>query len=112
MKLSEKGIQAAKPREKEYLLNDGDGLNLRVMPDGRKYWALRYTIEGKARRISLGRYPLVTLKEARAERESAKKLLNAGIDPAEHKKQLLVEEESSIRFTHAHLITTFISAPA
>lgn len=69
MPLTERKIQQAKPRKSRYLMCDGDGLNLEVMTSGSKFWRLRYREGGRERRVSLGRYPYISLAEARAKRE-------------------------------------------
>jgi hypothetical protein len=46
-------------------LSDGDGLYLWVYEDGRKYWRLRYWVDGKEKGLSLGVYPTISLKAAR-----------------------------------------------
>jgi hypothetical protein len=70
--LNELQIKAAQPRDKEYLLADGEGLYLRVRPTG-KAWVYRYKEAGKEAKLSLGRYPAMSLavarKKARAEAE-------------------------------------------
>ncbi|MDR2422807.1 MAG: Arm DNA-binding domain-containing protein [Deltaproteobacteria bacterium] len=63
--LSEAGLRALKPKEKTCQVFDGDGLYLEVKPDGRKLWRFQKRISGKIVRRSLGKYPLVSLKEAR-----------------------------------------------
>ncbi len=72
--LTDSKIRAAKPKAKRYTLHDGAGLFLAVEPWGRKYWLLRYTLNGKTRRMSLGTYPAVGLAAARdlAAKERAK----------------------------------------
>jgi len=62
--LSETQIRAAKPGPKEYMLNDGDNLYLRVRDTG-KVWIYRYTKDGKRIKLGLGPYPEVTLAQAR-----------------------------------------------
>jgi len=62
--LNELQIKAAAPRDKEYLLADGDGLYLRVRPTG-KAWVYRYKRHGKEAKLSIGHYPVVTLAAAR-----------------------------------------------
>ncbi|WP_424268570.1 Arm DNA-binding domain-containing protein [Castellaniella sp.] len=59
---SETQIRAAKPGPKEYLLNDGDNLYLRVRVSG-KAWAYRYTKGGKAVKPGMGPYSEVTLAQ-------------------------------------------------
>ncbi|MBR1602185.1 MAG: tyrosine-type recombinase/integrase [Synergistaceae bacterium] len=83
MALTELGIKSAKPRDKEYMLGDGHGLWLLVKPDGKKYWRLRYWIGDKERKISLGVYPTVGLKDARAKRDELFKVREKGADPVE-----------------------------
>ncbi|MGF6758836.1 Arm DNA-binding domain-containing protein [Paraburkholderia sp. GAS42] len=60
---SEVVFRVAKPRERPYLLTDGNGLALRVWPDGSKTWLLRYRrpSTGKENFLSLGPYPDITL---------------------------------------------------
>jgi integrase len=67
-------------------LSDGGGLYLWVYPDGRKYWRLRYWQAGKEKSLSLGVYPVVGLKDARARRDEQRKLLNANLDPSAERK--------------------------
>ena len=83
MALTELGVKSAKPRDKEYMLGDGRGLWLLVKPDGKKYWRLRYWVGDKERKISLGVYPIVGLKDARVRRDELFKIRDKGDDPAE-----------------------------
>lgn len=89
--LTEKAVAQAKPKEKIYRLFDGQyGLYLEVAPAGGKWWRMKYRREGKETRISLGTYPLVTLKEAREKAFEARREMGKGIDPAAKKKMLHV----------------------
>ena len=63
--LSELKIKNLKPRDKRYLVSDGQGLYIAVMPTGEKYWYHRTWENGHEHKRSLGRYPDVSLKEAR-----------------------------------------------
>ena len=81
--LTELGVKSAKPRDKEYMLGDGRGLWLLVKPDGKKYWRLRYWVDNKERKISLGVYPTVGLKDARVKRDELFKVREKGDDPVE-----------------------------
>lgn len=85
--LSDAKVRNAKPRTKRYKLTDGEGLFLVVMPSGSKYWRLRYFFSGKEKLLALGVYPEVGLIEAREKRAQAHKLLAAGKDPSEIKKE-------------------------
>lgn len=80
-------IQNAKPREKAYKLADGNGLHLLVNPNGSKLWRLRYRFGGKQNMLSLGAFPEIPLASARVKRDDARKLVAAGTDPSQQKKQ-------------------------
>ena len=84
--LTDTRIKTAKPREKVYKLTDERGLHLSVYPNGSKLWHLRYRIEGKERTASLGKYPEVSLAEAREKRDQMRKLVANGIDPVQSQK--------------------------
>lgn len=75
MPLTALAVKQAKPKEKDYKLSDGGGMYLLVTKKGAKYWRLKYRFAGKEKVLAIGVYPRVTLEEARAERERAKKLL-------------------------------------
>ncbi len=89
--LNELQIKAAAPREKEYLLTDGDGLYLRVRPTG-KVWVYRYKRRGKEAKFSLGPYPVVTLAAARKKVRAEAEKRADGIDPREARR-LATERE-------------------
>jgi integrase len=69
-------------------LYDQRGLYIEVAPSGGKWWRLKYRLGDKEKRISLGTYPLVGLKEARDRAFEARKLVEQGIDPSQRKKSL------------------------
>lgn len=73
MKLNARQVDAAKPREKAYKLADGAGLYLEVVPSGSRYWRMKYRFNGKEKRMAFGVYPTVSLAQARALRDEAKK---------------------------------------
>lgn len=86
MPLNDIACKQAKPREKAYKLADAKGLYLEVAPSGGKWWRLKYRIGGKEKRISLGVYPEVSLKEAREKCDVARKQIASGIDPSDQRK--------------------------
>lgn len=83
MPLTDPAVRTAKPAEKPYRLADGGGLYLEVYPNGSKYWRLKYRHAGKEKRIAMGVYPGVSLKDARELRDAAKALLLTGANPAD-----------------------------
>jgi integrase len=86
MPLTDTAIRNAKPAEKITRLFDGGGLYLELSPSGGKWWRLKYRMDGKEKRLSLGVYPDVGLKDARQRRDEARKLIAAGTDPSEARK--------------------------
>ncbi len=86
MPLTNITIRNAKPAAKPTKLFDGGGLYLEISPAGGKWWRLKYRIDGKEKRLSLGVYPEVSLKDARDRRDEARKLLANGVDPSENRK--------------------------
>lgn len=86
MPLTDTALRKVKPGEKPFRLFDERGLYLEVTPNGGKWWRLKYRFEGKEKRLSLGVYPDVGLKDARDRRDEARRLLGNGVDPSEHRK--------------------------
>lgn len=74
--------KAARPRGRAYKMFDGQGLFLFVGPSGLKSWRLKYRHAGKEKLLTFGRYPEMSIAEARAQRESARVKIRDGIDPA------------------------------
>src|SRR6185437_2180671 len=85
--LTDTKLRAMKPRGKLYRLADAAGLCVEVHPSGARYWRFRYRFAGKAKMLSLGIYPKVSLTEARQRREDARRLLGCGIDPSAQRQQ-------------------------
>jgi integrase len=86
MALTKLQVQHAKPQSKPYKLFDGRGLYLEVTPTGSRWWRFKYRIAGKEKRISLGVYPDVGLKDAREKLDEVRKQLAANIDPSGQRK--------------------------
>ena len=81
MPLTDTRIRNAKSQPKTYKLSDGGGMYLLVTPDGGRYWRLDYRFAGKRRTLALGVYPVVTLANARKQRDEARRLLAQDTDP-------------------------------
>ncbi|MCY4420488.1 MAG: integrase arm-type DNA-binding domain-containing protein [Gammaproteobacteria bacterium] len=86
MSLTNTAIRNAKPGEKIRKIFDGRGLYLEISPSGGKWWRLKYRFDGKDKRISLGIYPDVSLKDARERREEARRQIANNLDPSELRK--------------------------
>ncbi|NUY34926.1 DUF4102 domain-containing protein [Paraburkholderia sp. JPY303] len=91
--LTDIAIRNAKPREKSYRLYDTGGLYLELFPNGSKLWRWKYRFEGREKRLALGKYPEVGLKDARESRDDARKLLRTGVDPSAIKQRLEAAEQ-------------------
>ena len=86
MPLTDIAAKTAKPQSKVYRLTDEKGMYLEVTPTGARYWRLKYRFAGKEKRLALGVYPSVSLKEARNKRDEARKQLEIGKDPSAAKQ--------------------------
>src|ERR1041384_8304871 len=88
MPLTDVAVRAAKPADKPKKVSDGGGLFLLIQPNGSKYWRWNYRFDGKQKTVALGVYPAVSLAQARAMRERARKVVANGTDPAADKSYL------------------------
>lgn len=91
MALTDTAIRALIHGDKPIKKTDEKGLFLLLQPSGGKLWRFKYRFGGKEKKLSLGRYPDVPLKEARRRRDLARQTLAMGVDPAEQKKQEALE---------------------
>ena len=97
MPLNDRQIKAAKPSDtgKKAKLFDGGGLYLEVTPAGGKVFRLKYRFAGKEKTLTIGKYPTVSLVEARQAAENARRLLVSGQDPSEAKQQEKRERQAA-----------------
>jgi integrase len=86
MPLTDTAIRALKPKATRYSRTDERGLVLEVFPTGGMLWHYRYRLNGKQERVTLGRYPALSLKLARAERDRRETLVAQGQSPAVQKR--------------------------
>lgn len=86
MALTDTALKALKPRDKTYTLADDRGLYVEVFPTGGVVWRYRYRLKGKLEKLTLGKYPSLTLKNARVKRDEAAQMAAMGTSPAEQKQ--------------------------
>jgi len=86
MPLTDTAIRALKPKSARYSRSDARGLVLEVFPTGGMLWHYRYRLNGKQERVTLGRYPALSLKLARAERDKRETMVAQGQSPATQKR--------------------------
>ena len=68
--LTDAKIKKAKEKDKRYILTDGQGLGLEIMPTGSKFWRFLYCVNGERKKLTLGKYPAISLIEARIRAET------------------------------------------
>ncbi|TOF06658.1 integrase [Vibrio parahaemolyticus] len=100
--LTDKKVKSLKPAGKEQLLSDGRGLQLRIMPNGTKSWRFVYKspATGKRSNMTLGKYPELSIANARKLAEGHRELVALDIDPKHHKK----EEKEKTEAIHQHTL--------
>jgi len=83
LRLSDRQLKGVKPASKDYVLTDGDGLQLRVRSNGSLLWNFNYREPVTKKRINIGfgTYPELSLANARKMAVDARELLAQGIDP-------------------------------
>jgi Arm DNA-binding domain/Phage integrase central domain len=86
-KLTDIAVRQAKPSSCSYKRSDGEGLYLLVKPNGTKCWRYDFRYAGKRKTLSIGTYPVITLRVARQALLDAKRLLASNIDPAQEKQR-------------------------
>lgn len=109
MALTDTAIRNAKPSEKPKKMFDERGLFLLVQPSGGKLWRLKYRYLGKEKKLSLGRYPDVSLKTARERRDEARTLLANGADPSSVKAELVNEKRDAAENTFSTIAREYIA---
>ena len=108
-RLSKLKLKAAKPKEKDYILVDGDGLQMRVRSNGSKLWNFNYYHPVTKKRINmgLGAYPELSLAQARKMTVEARELLATGIDPKEERDNLKQAKRAATEHTFQNVATAW-----
>jgi integrase len=95
MPLTDLSCRSTKPQSALLKLSDMGGLQLWIFPNGSKLWRLAYRFDGKQKTLALGRYPALSLHDARRKRDEAKDQIREGIDPSAARKQERIERLSA-----------------
>ena len=92
-KVTHQSLSAAFVRNvaKPGMYADGNGLNLKVVPSGARWWVQRVTVGGKRHNIGMGSYPAVSLAEARELAAENQRMIRQGRDPLAEKRQAVEE---------------------
>ena len=94
--LTDTTARKAKPAEKPYKLADSGGLYLAVMPEGGKLWRWKYRFGGREKLMAIGKYPQVSLAQAREIHAEKRRMLAAGVDPMVRRKQEKTSERDQV----------------
>jgi integrase len=86
MALTDTALKALKPKDKPYTVADERGLYVEVLPTGSVIWRFRYPLAGRREKLTLGKYPALTLKNARKKRDEAAEAAAMGTSPARQKQ--------------------------
>jgi integrase len=109
MALTDTAIRLAKSGDTDRKLADEKGLYLLVTATGSKLWRLKYRIGGKEKKLALGAYPEIGLKDARARRDEARKVAQAGSDPALAKREARIAKRIAAGNTFAVVAEEYIA---
>ncbi|WP_298624373.1 site-specific integrase [uncultured Legionella sp.] len=96
MKFTDNFIKNLQPESDWLEKIEASGLGVRVTPSGNKSWFYRFTLNGKRSKMSLGKYPEISLKEARELLFQTQKLKENGINPIEYQKQEKLKTQNTI----------------
>lgn len=108
MPLTDLKIKNLKPKEKAYKIADFDGLFMLVNPNGSKLFRFKYRFNGKEKLLSFGKYPYISLLQAREMRDDARRMLAIGNDPSEEKKKQKRELRIKSKNTFAKIAEGYI----
>ncbi|MBB4842486.1 integrase [Paucibacter oligotrophus] len=96
MPLTDTALKAIKPKDKPYIVSDDRGLYVEVFPSGGIVWRYRYRLGGKQEKLTLGKYPALSLRNARLKRDEAASAVALGQSPAQEKQQAKAEVLESV----------------
>ena len=102
-------VEKAKPRERPFMLTDGNGLHLLVGSNGSKLWRFRYRFGGRQKFLSLGSFPEATLAEARLKRDDARRLIAQGTDPSAHRNNEKTAAQVAGQNTFGAVVTDYLA---
>ncbi|KTC70056.1 integrase [Legionella birminghamensis] len=97
MKFIDSYIKNLRPEANWFEKTESTGLGIRVMPSGNKSWIYRFTMNGKRQKMTLGKYPGISLKQARELQNKAQNLKEQGINPVEFEQQQKLREENTVK---------------
>ncbi|QSV45427.1 tyrosine-type recombinase/integrase [Geobacter benzoatilyticus] len=94
---TEKFLASIKPQQKKFVVREGRGFALQVLPSGSKTFLYIFELNKQKGYLQLGNYPATSLADARIAYNDAFKLVKRGIDPREEKKAVAEEQAKAAR---------------
>ena len=91
-------LESLKPQAKAYVVTDKEGLYVEVLPTGSIIWRYRFRVAGRREKLTLGKYPALSLKKARAKHAELRALVAQGRNPAREKQNAKREDASAETF--------------
>ena len=104
MALTDTQVRKAKSGDAPYRMSDANGMYLWVTPAGGKLWRWKYRHGGVEKLMTFGKYPAVSLADAREKRNEASKLHAASVDPMAKRK----EEQAQTENTFQHIANEWL----
>lgn len=93
MVVTETRLKALKPKAKSYKVADERGLYIEVSPSGGRLWRFRYRVGSIEKKLSIGTYPEIGLRQARQSAYEARQMIASGGDPAMEKRKQKIRAE-------------------
>jgi len=99
--LTNNKVKAATENGKVFKMRDGEGLHLRIRPNGSRTWVLEYVQPYTKKRTSLsfGTYPEISLAQAREEKTKVRELLSQNVDPKVQREEIIRDKKLAITNT-------------
>lgn len=108
MPLKSSDIKHLSAYDKAFKASDSRGLYLLVKPNGSKHWYFKYRHGSKEKKMPIGRWPQVTLSDARQARDVAQIKLASGVDSMLERKREKAIATFNVANTFANLATEYI----
>ena len=109
LRLSDRQLKTVKAKDKDYVLSDGNGLQLRVRSNGSLLWNFNYRDPVTKNRINMGfgPYPDLSLANARKKAVEARELLAQGIDPKVQRDELKQAKRAETEHTFENVASAW-----
>ena len=108
IKFTDNYIKNLQPEKTWFEKTESSGLGVRVMPSGNKSWIYRFTLNSTRYKMTLGKYPGITLKQARENQKQAESLKEQGVNPIEHTAQQKLKQNHTIKILMLSWYTSYI----